>query len=104
MFRITLLVALTAGALPTHADTLFKAQSALELSIGARGCGRVIGAMAACGHPRSEQEPILKRCMAAIPSSAIEDLMYGVEEGAALAPNSRGWSCREVRSALGKLR
>lgn len=104
MLRITLLVMLIAGAVPAQADTLFKAQSALELSVGARGCGRVIGAMAVCGHPRSEQEPILARCMAAIPSSAIEDLLYGIEEGAALAPNARGWSCREVRSAVSRLR
>jgi DNA-binding NtrC family response regulator len=103
MLRITLLIALMAGAVPAQADTLFQAQSSLELTLGARGCGRIIGAMAACGHPRSEQEPILARCMAAIPSSAIEDLMYGVEEGAALAPNARGWSCREVQSAVRNL-
>jgi len=103
MLRLTLLIALTAAA-PVRADTFFPAQSALELTVGARDCGRVIGAMAVCGHPRSEQEPILARCMAAIPSSAIEDLIYGVEEGAALAPNASGWSCREVRSAVEKLR
>lgn len=103
MLRLTLLIALTAAA-PVRADTLFPAQSALELTVGARDCGRVIGAMAACGHPRSEQEPILKSCMDAIPSSAIEDLLVGIEEGATLAPNSRGWSCREVRSAVKNLR
>lgn len=104
MFRITLLIALMAGSSPAQADALFPAQSSLEMAVGARGCGRVIGAMAACGHPRSEQEPILRRCMAAIPSSAIEDLIVGIEEGATLAPNARGWSCREVRSALMNLR
>lgn len=103
MLRITLLITLVAAA-PVQADTLFPSQSALELTLGARGCGRVIGAMAACGHPRSEQEPILRRCMAAIPSSLIPDLLEGIEEGAARAPNAPGWSCREVRSALRNLR
>ena len=103
MLRLTFLIALVA-ATPVRAETLFPAQSALEMTVGARGCGRVIGAMAACGHPRSEQEPILRRCMAAIPSSAIEDLAIGIEEGATLAPNAPGWSCSEVRSALRNLR
>lgn len=103
MLRLTFLIALAAAA-PVRADTLFPAQSSHEMTVGARDCGRVIGAMAACGHPRSEQEPILKRCMAAIPSSAIEDLVVGIEEGATLAPNARGWICREVRSALRNLR
>lgn len=103
MIRLTLLIALAAAA-PVRAETLFPAQSALELTVGARGCGRLIGAMAACGHPRSEQEPILRRCMAAIPNDLIEDLMLGIEEGAALAPNAPGWTCPEVRSALRNLR
>lgn len=103
MLRLTLLIALVVAA-PVRAETLFPAQSALELTVGARGCGRVIGAMAACGHPRSEQEPILRRCMAAIPNELIEDLMLGIEEGVNLAPNSPGWTCPEVRSALRNLR
>jgi hypothetical protein len=39
-----------------------------------------------------------------IPTSAIDDLLVGIEEGAALAPNARGWRCRDVRSTLRKLR
>ena len=103
MLRLTLLIALVVAA-PVRAETLFPAKSGLDLIVGARGCGRVVGAMAACGHPRSEQEPILRRCMAAIPSELIEDLLMGIEEGAALAPNAPGWTCPEVRSALRNLR
>lgn len=81
---------------PTHTQA-FSASDA-------RTCGRIVGAMGACGFPRSDQEAVLSPCMDRVRGTDVQALLDGVEEGSWLSPNTDGWSCQEVRDSVRRLR